>query len=104
MIDEPNELAKDLYEQRLLVFMENIEKGTFYQVLLNEKQFKAVSDSILVRREKSPELKDGMEFTWVDMEDERAIPADTFIGMQSITDKKDPDPNRMYETEPTTDN
>ena len=94
-MDEPNELAKSLYENRLLVFLEDQEHGVFHRVLLDAKQFKTVSDAVVVHKQSSSELRDGMESTWVDMDDDVQIPADTFIGMGSITDKSNFDPDRM---------
>ena len=94
-MNEPNELEQSLYEQRVLVFMEDIEKGVFLRVLLDAKQFKAVSDAIIVHKEKSPDLRDGMERTWTDLDDDVQLPADLFIGMESITDKSDFEADRI---------
>lgn len=64
-----------IYEDRLLVFIEDINKGTFRQVLLNQEQFRKVSDAVVV------EEKDGMARV---KEGKKEIPSDTFIGMESI--------------------
>ena len=74
----------ELYENRLLVVLEDIDTGVFRQVLLNAAQFKRVSDAILTDEWKDDELREGFNMVEMNLDDEREIPADTFIGMKSI--------------------
>ena len=78
----------ELYENRLLLFLEDIDTGVFRQVILDEKQFKKVSDAIGEVVNDGEEYKEGFHSFEVNLDDEREIPADTFIGMTSIHDEK----------------
>lgn len=81
-----NGKVEPMYEQRLLVFVEDIEDGNvFRQVMLNERQFKQVSDAILKEKHGNEGMKPGFEMVEIET-GEIEIPADTFIGMESIND------------------
>lgn len=79
------EKVNPLYENRLLVLLEDIDEGVFRQVFLDRKQFKKVSDAIVTSIEKSDSLKDGYEIAEVKTGDTE-IKADVFIGMDSINE------------------
>lgn len=72
------------YELRLLVFLENDDYTGFHQIMLNQEQFKKVSDAILTGTHKDSSLKEDMEIAEFNMDDTRMIPADVFEGMNSI--------------------
>ncbi len=71
----------ELYGLRLLVLMEE-EDGKFYQVMLNQAQFKKVSDAICTVVE-SEDMRPGFEMTSVETSDE-GLDADIFIGMEDF--------------------
>ena len=75
-----------LYEQRLLVFIEDIDRGVFNQVLLTAEQFKKVSDSIFKEKVEVDGLKKGFDAVEYDV-GTRDIPGDIFNGCASINDK-----------------
>lgn len=73
-----------LYEQRLLVFMEDIEKGVFNQVLLGATQFKKMSDAVIAEEWSDEEFRSGFKMARTRING-KGIPADIFIGCESIT-------------------
>lgn len=75
-----------LYEYRLLVFIEDEDFKGFRQVLLNKKQFKAVSDAIFTKQESEEELRAGHEVGTVEIDDDKVIPPEIFEGMSSINE------------------
>lgn len=79
------ENVNPLYENRLLVLLEDIDEGVFRQVFLDKKQFKKVSDAIVMSIEKNDNLKEGYEMAEVKTCDIE-IKADVFMGMDSIND------------------
>lgn len=79
----------NIFENRLLVFFEDQENGVFHPVFLDEKQFKKVSDAIIVSTKKDKTLRDGYELVNIDINTDVSIPCDMFIGLDSITDKTD---------------
>lgn len=74
-----------LYENRLLVLLEDIDEGVFRQVFLDKKQFKKISDAIVTSIEKNNSLKKGYEMAEVKTGDIE-IKGDVFMGMNSIND------------------
>ncbi len=74
-----------LYEERLIVLIEDIDKGVFFQVILNEKQYKKVSDAICKEISKDDSLKEGFELAEIEI-GYREIPSECFNGMSSITE------------------
>ncbi len=68
----------ELYNLRMLVFIES-EDNTFNQVILTQKQYKAISDIISVKTEDQDEMRPGFEKVEIE------IPSDTFIGMNNIS-------------------
>lgn len=81
MIDDP---LFGAYEMRLIVLMENEDHDGFNQVMLNEEQFKKVSDAICVSVRKDASLKEGYDLAQFKLDDERTLPPDLFDGMNSI--------------------
>ncbi len=74
-----------IYEERLIVLVEDIETNVFHQVLLSQDRFKKVSDAICtIEKDESNELREGFEMARIEIGDIE-IPSDTFIGMSSIT-------------------
>lgn len=73
-----------IHEQRLLVFLEDIDRGVFNQVLVGAEQFKKISDAMIVEEWDDSELKRGFRVARIRLGG-RDIPADTFIGCESIT-------------------
>lgn len=71
--------VEELYEMRVLVFIEDLDEGCFHQVLLNGKQFKKeeVVDN---------DLKEGFTAVKLDVGDEK-YDSDIFIGLKSINDE-----------------
>jgi hypothetical protein len=56
------DLELHIHEQRLLVFLEtDPQSGKFNQVLLNDEQFKKVSDAIITSKRTGEDLKKDME-------------------------------------------
>lgn len=56
------DLGLHIHEQRLLVFLEtDAQSNKYNQVLLNETQFKKVSDAIINSARTGEDLKEGME-------------------------------------------
>ena len=43
-----DEHVEELYENRMIVLIEDIDKGCFHQAILNSGQFKKVSDAVAV--------------------------------------------------------
>ena len=74
----------DLYEQRLIVFLEEEDFSGFRQVLLNARQFKAVSDAIFSQIESEEELRPNYEAGEVQVSEDRVWPAEIFEGLKSI--------------------
>ncbi len=85
-----------LYEQRLLIFLEDIGAGVFNQVLLNKKQFKRVSDAIIVDEFDDGTLREGFKTAEIII-NEVEIPADVFIGCSSVDDFSPDSPKRNEE-------
>jgi hypothetical protein len=79
-----------LNEHRLLVVLEQ-EDGKFHQILLNETQFKAVSDACVAHKEENATegLREGMEMVYMHISDDWSLDADLFLGCSSITDTKE---------------
>lgn len=78
----------ELYENRLLLFLENDEdydeagKG-FRQVILTPEQFKKISDIIFEKSDFQPDnLRDGIDIGET-LVGEKVIQIDTFLGMSS---------------------
>lgn len=82
-----NDEVNPLYENRLLVFLEDIDKGIFYKVELDAAQFKKVSDAVIREKWQDPDLRQGFEMTSMQMKEDWTIPADTFIGLTSIEEE-----------------
>lgn len=80
------DLGSELYEQRLLVFLEEDTFDGFRQVILNPEQFKKISDSIFVASNKDDSLREGFEMGVVNLDSERLIPPSAFDGMNSINE------------------
>lgn len=74
------------YELRLLVLLERDDYSGFHQIMLNPKQFKAVSDAILILSKKEDSLKEGYEMAYFNIDDERLIPSEVFEGMNSVNE------------------
>lgn len=79
-----DDLLSYVNELRLIVLMENEDRTGFSQVLLNEQQFKKVSDAIIKKSTKDPSLKVGYEMATFDYKDDVVIPIQYFEGMESI--------------------
>lgn len=77
------------YEKRVLVFMENDDYAGFSQVLLNEKQFKKVSDAIIRASKKDSSLKPGYDLAIIMLDEDRIIPGELFDGMNTINNEID---------------
>ena len=80
-------MINPLYEKRLLVFIEDIDKGIFHQVLLTPDQFKKVSDAIIVEEGDSTGLRPGFKMARYNINVDIQIPSDTFIGCESIDEE-----------------
>ena len=86
MID-PEEAYMALNELRIIVLMEHPD-GYFQQVALDDKRFKAVSDAIVAHKssqQRPEDLPDDIEMVCTHFKPDWHIPADTFIGLSSIT-------------------
>lgn len=56
------DLGLHIHEQRLLVFLEtNAQSNKYNQIILNQEQFKRVSDAIVNESRAGDDLKPGME-------------------------------------------
>jgi hypothetical protein len=73
-----------VYENRLIVLLENDEYDGFRQVMLDDVQFKKISDAIFLESKKDASLKEGYELGTINIDDERVIPKELFEGMNSI--------------------
>jgi AmiR/NasT family two-component response regulator len=77
---------RKLNEDRMLVLLEDSTKGIFRQVMLTKKQYRAVSNAI--ERGRAPEdqegLKPGMVVVELKINEDVEIPADVFLGCQTI--------------------
>lgn len=74
------------FEQRMLVLME-CGDGHFHQVLLNPKQFKAVSNEVSQLVEDAPpppHMPRGSEMRNLEIKDDWFLDADLFLGLSSI--------------------
>ena len=61
----------NLYEQRLLVFMENdVGTNKYNQVLLNQEQFKKISDAVISKKVDMFDLKPGHEVVEIETSEE----------------------------------
>ncbi len=72
-----------LYEERLLVLIEDVDEGVFRQVILSGDQFKKVSDAVLSEKRTGDDLKVGMEEVKITI-GEKELPVNLFDGMSSI--------------------
>ena len=83
---EDDGYVNPLYENRLIVLMENIDEGSFKQILLSPEGFKKVSDAIfaneIVERDG---VRKGVDLVRVTT-GVREIPSDIFDGFSSIDD------------------
>lgn len=80
-----------LFEKRLIVLMESDDGATFEQVVLNQEQFKKVSDAIgtvVDDPETQQNLPEGAEVCNVVINDEVHIPANLFLGLSSIGEEE----------------
>jgi len=88
MEPEPVDLSSQLYEDRLLVFLEDQEVKGFRQVYLTPKQFQKISNAIICEtasRDKVTTNKSfGEELVPINLEEHRIIPEELFEGMNSI--------------------
>lgn len=82
----PVDLTK-LYENRLIVLIEDIDNSTFRQVILDTHQFKEVSDAISKKTEYDPGLKDGYESVRLVLS-EQTWTSDIFEGLSSAENEK----------------
>lgn len=87
MNDKSEEFLKALYEDRLLVLLEDDDHKTFHQVLLDQEQFKKVSDAIIVEEKADETLKDEYNIARLNMGG-ISILAEQFDGMESISSKE----------------
>jgi hypothetical protein len=84
MGDENSIDLRELYEDRLLVLIEDNTKGIFRQVLLSPKQFKRVSDAIIVESH-GVDNENGEPIETVEINiGDTEYPGDMFIGCSSI--------------------
>lgn len=74
-------LFTEIYERRLLIFLEDDNYETFQQVLVTPEQFKQISD-IIFRFEKSE--ADGFEIGYINIDTDNSLNANLFEGMSSI--------------------
>ncbi len=62
---------KELYIQRMLVFLETEpQSNKYHQVMLNAEQFKKVSDAIIVSTKPDASLKPGYDMAEIEMSEE----------------------------------
>lgn len=76
--------VEELYENRLIVLIEDIDKGIFNQVLLTKEQFKKVSDAVLIEVIPDKNMKPGFEMVRFLVDEKKEYPSDLFIGCKSI--------------------
>lgn len=82
----PVDLTK-LYENRLIVLIEDIDNSTFRQVILDTHQFKEISNAISKTTEYDPGLKDGYELVRLVLS-EQTWTSDIFEGLSSTENEK----------------
>ena len=74
----------ELYEQRLLVLLEDEDFKGFRQVILTPKQFKSVSDAIFTKSDDQEGIRKGHEVGTVELNCDTVLPAELFEGMTSM--------------------
>lgn len=76
----------EIFENRLIVLMEDIEEGVFNQVLLTKEMYKKVSDAVIVEivPDEDNEMRPGFEMVRYNIDEDKEFPADLFIGLKSI--------------------
>jgi len=73
----------NIYESRLIVLKE--AGGVFVQVVLDEDQFKRVSDAIVTKEpDEQEDVRDGYEVVTIEVRPDWEIDADMFIGLESV--------------------
>jgi len=80
-----NSILDQAFEQRLIILLENGEYNGFNQVLLNEDQFKRISDILAENLvESDEELRDGFEIVDFEVDENKTFPGELFEGVASI--------------------
>lgn len=80
------DISSALYEQRVIILMEDTETGVFKQVLINSEQFKKVSDSICTIEESDEPLREGYQMAKIEIGD-KEWKADIFNGCSTICEE-----------------
>lgn len=82
--EKPVSIEDSVFEERMIVLMEDIEAGVFHQVSLDEEQYKEIGKIIAVSITKEPNLKPDFEIVHLHFEDDKTWPISLFDGVEPI--------------------